>query len=101
MLKCIGGLYRPPMLLKKKVTVEQINDFFRKMVKHPLYKGVVSATDEEIVSSDVMGTTYSAIVDLTMTKVVDGDLVKVLAWYDNEWGYSHRLVEMADRIALK
>ena len=96
-----GSVSDITMVLKKKVTVEQVNAFFRQMDNHPLYKGIVKSNDDEIVSSDVMGTTYSAIVDLTMTKVVDGDLVKVLAWYDNEWGYSHRLVEMVERVAKK
>jgi glyceraldehyde 3-phosphate dehydrogenase len=53
------------------------------------------ATYEPIVSSDIVGLPYSSICDLSMTKVIDGDLVKVLSWYDNEWGYSNRLVEMA------
>jgi glyceraldehyde 3-phosphate dehydrogenase len=82
-------------VLKKRVTVEQVNDALRKASKNPLWKGVVEVTDKELVSSDFIGSTASAIVDLPLTKVVDGDLVKVIAWYDNEWGYSHRLAEMA------
>jgi len=92
----VGSVSDITMVLKKKVTVEEVNAFFRKMEKHPLYKGIVKATDDEITSSDIIGSTYSAVVDLTMTKVVDGDLVKILAFYDNEWGYSHRLVEMVE-----
>ena len=61
---------------------------------NPIYKNVIDATYEPIVSSDIIKSKFSAIVDLSMTKVIDNDLVKVLAWYDNEWGYSHRLVEM-------
>ncbi len=82
-------------LLKKRVTVEQINEAFRKAAKHPRWKGIVAVTDEPLVSSDFIGNPASAIVDLPLTKVVDGDLVKVIAWYDNEWGYSVRLAEMA------
>lgn len=91
-----GSMSDITMLINKKVTVEEVNQFFRDMSKHPLYKGVLSYSDEELVSSDVIGRTESAIVDTTMTTVVDGDLVKICAWYDNEWGYSHRLVEMVE-----
>jgi glyceraldehyde 3-phosphate dehydrogenase len=82
-------------LLKTRVTVEQINDAFRKAAAEPRWKGVLAVTDEPLVSSDFIGNTYSSIVDLALTKVVDGDFVKVVAWYDNEWGYSNRLAEMA------
>ncbi len=88
-------------LLKKKTTVEEINKHFKKMEKHPLYKGVIKTTEELIVSTDIIGSEYSSIVDLGMTKVIDGDLVKILAWYDNEWGYSNRLAEMALEIGKK
>ena len=89
-----GSLSDITMVLSKKVTVDEVNNAFMEAMKLPKYKGVLDATFEPITSSDIIGTSYSAIVDLSMTKVVDGDLVKVLAWYDNEWGYSNRLVEM-------
>lgn len=82
-------------VLKKRVSIEQVNEALRAASKNPIWKGVLEVTDEELVSSDFIGTTASCVVDLPMTKVVDGDLVKVIAWYDNEWGYSHRLAEMA------
>jgi glyceraldehyde 3-phosphate dehydrogenase len=82
-------------VLKKRVTVEEVNAALEKASKHPLWKGILEVTHEELVSSDFIGSTASCIVDLPMTKVVDGDLVKVVAWYDNEWGYSHRLAEIA------
>lgn len=82
-------------LLKKKVTAEEVNEVFRKAAAEPRWKGVLAVTDEPLVSSDFIGNTFSSIVDLALTKVVDGDLVKVVAWYDNEWGYSCRLGEMA------
>lgn len=88
-------------LLKKKVTVEQINDAFVKASKEPRFKGILGVCSEPLVSSDFIGSTYSAVVDLPLTKVVDGDMVKVIAWYDNEWGYSMRLVEMALRIGKR
>ncbi|MFH1430510.1 MAG: type I glyceraldehyde-3-phosphate dehydrogenase [Candidatus Uhrbacteria bacterium] len=82
-------------VLKKAVTVEQVNNAFKRAAKHPTYRGVLAVTEEPLVSSDYMRSPYSAIVDLPLTKVIDGTLVKVLAWYDNEWGYSCRLAEMA------
>ena len=90
----VGSISDVTMLVEKKTTVEEVNNAFLKAKEHPFYKNVLSTTYEPIVSSDIIKTPYSAIVDLSMTKVVDGDLVKVLAWYDNEWGYSNRLVEM-------
>ncbi|MFA5124229.1 MAG: type I glyceraldehyde-3-phosphate dehydrogenase [Patescibacteria group bacterium] len=92
-----GSLSDITAVLKKNVTIEEINDTFRKMSSHPLYKNILAIADgdDELVSSDIIGTTESAIVDLKYTRVVDGNLVKILAWYDNEWGYSNRLVEMA------
>ena len=82
------------LVTKKKVTVETVNEVFKQAVKKPRFKGIVAVNEEPIVSSDVIGSTFSAIVDLPLTRVVDGDLVKVMAWYDNEWGYAHRLAEM-------
>lgn len=91
-----GSVSDVTMLLKKKVTVEEVNKFLTEMSKHPFYKGILGVSNEELVSSDIVGSTFSSIVDLTMTKVVGGDLVKICAWYDNEWGYSNRLVEMVE-----
>ena len=81
--------------------MEQVNNAFKKAAKHPFYKGVIDITDEPLVSSDIIGNPFSTIVDLSLTKVVDGDLVKVVAWYDNEWGYANRLVEMVTELAKK
>lgn len=81
-------------VLKKPATVEQINAAFVKASKTTL-KGVLAVTEKELVSSDFIGSPYSATVDLPLTMVVGGNLVKVVAWYDNEWGYANRLVEMA------
>ncbi len=84
------------LVLKKKATVEHINNAFMKASKQVSYKNILAITNEQLVSSDFVGSSYSAIVDLSLTQVVDGDMVKVIAWYDNEWGYSHRLVELAE-----
>ncbi|MBI4252865.1 type I glyceraldehyde-3-phosphate dehydrogenase [Candidatus Uhrbacteria bacterium] len=88
-------------LLKKKASVDQINDAFVKASREPRFKGILGVTTEPLVSSDFIGSTYSAVVDLSLTKVIDGDFVKIIAWYDNEWGYSMRLVEMAQRVGKR
>lgn len=85
-------------LLKRKTSKEEINQVLKDAVKTDRYKKVLAVTEEPLVSSDFIGNPYSSVVDLSMTKVVDGDLVKVIAWYDNEWGYSNRLVEIAELV---
>jgi glyceraldehyde 3-phosphate dehydrogenase len=79
--------------LAKPATAEQVNEVFRAAATGPL-KGILDATDEELVSVDFNGNPHSSIVDLPSTSVVDGNLVKVLAWYDNEWGYSCRVRDL-------
>lgn len=88
-------------LLKRRVTVEDVNDAFRKAAKIPRWKGTLAVTDESLVSSDFIGSPYGAVVDLPMTRVVDGDLVNVMAWYDNEWGYSHQLILMVREVGKR
>jgi glyceraldehyde 3-phosphate dehydrogenase len=90
-----GSLSDLTFLVSRKTTVEEVNQALTDASKDPRYKNVMAVTNEPIVSTDIIRSPYSAICDLTMTKVIDGDLVKVLAWYDNEWGYSCRLVEIA------
>lgn len=85
-------------LLKKKTTKEELNAVLKAAAEDAQYRVVLAVTDEPLVSSDFIGNPHSSIVDLSMTKVIDGDFVKVIAWYDNEWGYSNRLVEMAGLI---
>lgn len=82
-------------LTKKKTTIEKVNAAFTAWSKKPGLKGILGVTNEPLVSSDFKGDPHSAIVDLGLTNVIDGDLVKVAAWYDNEWGYSNRYVEQA------
>ena len=89
----VGSLSDFTILTNRRVSAEEINDVFRKEAESKRYKNILAVTEEPLVSSDIIGNPSSAIVDLLSTKVVDGDLVKVLAWYDNEWGYANRLVE--------
>lgn len=86
-------------LLKKNVTIEEVNDAVIAASKTPRFKGLVGVTNEPLVSSDFIGDPHSATVDLLLTNVVDGNLVKVVAWYDNEWGYSHSLVELCTSVS--
>jgi glyceraldehyde 3-phosphate dehydrogenase len=89
------------IITKAQVTKDQVNDAFKAAAKQPFYQGILGITDEPVVSSDLKGDSHSAIVDLSLTQVTGGNMVKVIAWYDNEWGYSNRLAEMvADLGAL-
>lgn len=82
------------VVTKRDVTVEEVNAAFREAASKPFYQGILAVTEEELVSADFKGNSHSAIVDLPLTSVVGGNLLKVVAWYDNEWGYSNRLVEL-------
>lgn len=86
------------VLLKKKTSVGEINAALKEAAGQARYRNILAVTEEPLVSSDFIGNPHSSIVDLALTKVIDGDFVKVVAWYDNEWGYSNRLVEMAELI---
>ncbi len=81
-------------LLEKDVTVEELNKAFIDAAKEPFYQGILGVSDEPLVSRDYIGNSHSGTVDLELTRVVGGNLVKVCVWYDNEWGYSNRLVEL-------
>ncbi|MEO8863372.1 MAG: type I glyceraldehyde-3-phosphate dehydrogenase [Candidatus Saccharimonadales bacterium] len=82
------------IITRRPVTVEEVNEVFKKAAKEPFYQGILDVTEEELVSSDFIGNSHSAIVDLNLTAVIGGNMLKVVAWYDNEWGYSNRLVEV-------
>lgn len=82
------------IITKRKVTPEEVNEAFKKAAKEPYYQGILEVTEEELVSSDFIGNSHSAIIDTKLTAVVGGNMLKVVAWYDNEWGYSNRLVEV-------
>lgn len=82
-------------ILKTDVTREDLIKTFKKAAKEPYYEGILGVTEEELVSSDFIGDPHSCIVDLPLTDVVGGNMIKIVAWYDNEWGYSNRLVELA------
>ena len=81
-------------LLRRDVTVEQVNEVFKKAAADRFYQGILGVSEEPLVSRDFIGNSHSGIVDLPLTKVVGGNMVKIMIWYDNEWGYSNRLVEL-------
>jgi glyceraldehyde 3-phosphate dehydrogenase len=89
------------VLLNRKTSVEEINDAFQRASESKRYQGILAVTDEPLVSADFVGNPNSTIVDLTLTQVIDGDFVKVMAWYDNEWGYANRLLELARLVSAR
>jgi len=94
-----GSIADITMLIKRDTTKEEVNDILRKATKTDRWKDILEVCDEPIVSSDVRGSAHPAIVDSEMTRVVDGNLVKVLSWYDNEVGYAHTLIQHVAKIA--
>ena len=82
-------------IVRHDTTKEELVRFFKKIAKEPYYEGIIGVTEEELVSTDFIGDPHSCIIDLPLIDVVGEDMVKIVAWYDNEWGYSNRLVELA------
>ncbi len=88
-----GSIADITFIAKRPTSVEEVNDILRKAAKETRWEGIFTVTEEQLVSSDIIGEPYGAIADLQMTRVVDGTLVKVLSWYDNEMGYVTTLVK--------
>ncbi len=95
-----GSLSVMTVLTDKKTTREEVNDLFRKSSAEPRWSKVLKATDELIVSTDILGERYGAIVDCSLTKVVDGDMLEIFSWYDNEAGYTATLIEHVRRVTV-
>jgi glyceraldehyde 3-phosphate dehydrogenase len=89
----VGSIVDVTFLAKRKTSAEEVNQILRDAAKEARWKGIFAVTDEPLVSTDIKGNPHASIADLEMTRVVDGDLVKVLSWYDNEMGYTHTLVD--------
>ena len=87
------------VLLGRDATPATINAAFKKAAAEPYYKGILGVSEEPLVSRDYIGNSHSGVVDLLLTKVVGGNLAKIMVWYDNEWGYSNRLVELVADVA--
>ena len=95
----VGSLADIVGLTEARTTVDDVNRIFTEEAASDRYRGVMGVTTDPLVSSDIIGDSRASVVDLGMTQVVDGDLVKVMSWYDNEWGYSSQIVREASRIA--
>ncbi|MFA6338963.1 MAG: type I glyceraldehyde-3-phosphate dehydrogenase [Candidatus Paceibacterota bacterium] len=89
----VGSIVDVTFIAKRNTSSEEVNEILQKAAQDPRWKNIFTVTDEPIVSSDIRGNIYASIADLSFTRVVDGNLVKVLAWYDNEMGYTYTLVE--------
>ncbi|MEK7146827.1 MAG: glyceraldehyde 3-phosphate dehydrogenase NAD-binding domain-containing protein [Patescibacteria group bacterium] len=94
-----GSVVDITFLAKRKTSEAEINGIFKQAAVSPRWKGILAVTEDQIVSSDIIGEPYGAIVDLKFTKVVDGDLVKILSWYDNEAGYVSTLIKHVLNVA--
>ena len=88
-----GSIIDFTFIANHSISVEEINSIFKKAAAEEQWKGILTVIEEPLVSSDILKNYHGSIVDLSMTKVVDGDLVKVLSWYDNEWGYASMLLK--------
>ncbi len=95
----VGSIADIVFLTERETTVEEVNGIFTEESGSERYKGILGVTEDPIVSSDVIKDPRASIVDLGMTQVVDGDLVKVMSWYDNEWGYASQMIKEAVRLA--
>jgi glyceraldehyde 3-phosphate dehydrogenase len=94
----IGSISDITFVTQRATTVEEINAILTEEAQKPRYNKVVEVSHEQLVSSDIIKSTYAATVDLEMTRVVDGDLVKVMAWYDNEWGFTNQMVRQIQEL---
>jgi glyceraldehyde 3-phosphate dehydrogenase len=95
----VGSIADIVFLTVRETTVEEVNEAFKQEAESERYQGVLGVTEDLIVSSDIIKDPRASIVDLSLTRVVDGDLVKVMSWYDNEWGYTHQMIRQALQIA--
>ncbi|MGH2413323.1 MAG: hypothetical protein ACRDEA_06470 [Microcystaceae cyanobacterium] len=93
----VGSISDLVFVTERPTTVDEIDSIFKEEAESDRYQGILEASENEIVSSDIVQNPHASIVDLTMTQVVDGDLVKVMSWYDNEWGYANQMVKEAVR----
>jgi glyceraldehyde 3-phosphate dehydrogenase len=88
-----GSIVDVTFISKRNTTAEEVNNILKKAAAEPRWNGIFTVTEEPLVSHDIIGNRHASIADLEMTRVVDGNLVKVMAWYDNEMGYTHTLVD--------
>ena len=94
----VGSIADINIVTERETSVEELNQIFREEAQTERYKGILGASDDELVSSDIIQDSRPSVVDLSMTQVVGGDLVKVMSWYDNEWGYVNQMVREAKHV---
>jgi glyceraldehyde 3-phosphate dehydrogenase len=94
----VGSLADIVLVTERKTSVDEINQIFVEEAASDRYRGIVGVTEDPIVSSDIIKDPRASIIDLGMTRVVDGDLVKILSWYDNEWGFTNQMVRQVMEI---
>jgi glyceraldehyde 3-phosphate dehydrogenase len=94
----VGSISDITFVTSRRTSVEEINSILVEESKTDRYKFVIAVSDEPIVSSDIVQSSFASVVDLEMTRVVDGDLVKILAWYDNEWGFTNQMIRQIQEI---
>lgn len=95
----VGSISDMVFLTKKMTGVDEINGMFKEECQSDRYRDILGVSEEEIVSSDIIQDSRASIVDLTMTKVVGGNLVKIMSWYDNEWGYAAQMIKEVNRMS--
>jgi glyceraldehyde 3-phosphate dehydrogenase len=96
----VGSVADVVFVASRPTTAEEVNDAFRQEAASARYEGILGVTEEPLVSTDIVGDPHAAIVDLELTRVVDGTLVKVMAWYDNEWGFTHQMIREARSLLI-
>jgi glyceraldehyde 3-phosphate dehydrogenase len=94
----VGSLADIVLVTKRNTTMEEVNNIFVEEADSNRYRGIIGVIQDPIVSSDILQDSRASIIDLSMTRVVDGDLVKVLSWYDNEWGFTNQMIREAVQV---
>jgi glyceraldehyde 3-phosphate dehydrogenase len=94
----VGSIADIVFVASRPTTTEQVNDAFRQEAATARYDGILGVSEDPLVSADIVGDPRAAVIDLELTRVVDGTLVKVMAWYDNEWGFTHQMIREARSI---
>jgi glyceraldehyde 3-phosphate dehydrogenase len=94
----VGSVATVVAVTARQTTVDEVNQIFREEAKSERYHGILGVAEDPVVSTDIIGDTRASVVDLEMTQTVDGDLLQVLTWYDNEWGYTSQMIREAVRI---
>jgi glyceraldehyde 3-phosphate dehydrogenase len=97
----VGSISDVIFVTERETSVEEVNDILKEETQSAKYKGILGVSEDPIVSSDIIGNSHASLVDLAMTRVVDGDLVKVMSWYDNEWGFTSQMIREAAKLAQK